>query len=80
MEGFFIFHLFIVSLAVQNLSMYNFKEKLYEIIFEADTREGKFFDIALLVVILFSIALVMLESVRPPFATNFTPFYEFWNG
>lgn len=63
MEGFFIFHLFIVSLAVQNLSMYNFKEKLYEIIFEADTREGKFFDIALLVVILFSIALVMLESV-----------------
>ena len=43
--------------------MKNFKERLYEIIFEADTREGKIFDLALLIVILISIALVMLESV-----------------
>ena len=39
------------------------KKHLYEIIFEADTREGKFFDLALLSVILISVALVMLESV-----------------
>jgi len=43
--------------------MKNFKEQLYEIIFEADTCEGKIFDLALLIVILISIALVMLESV-----------------
>ncbi len=39
------------------------KNHLYEIIFEADTKKGKFFDVALLVVILISVALVMLESV-----------------
>lgn len=39
------------------------KKQLYEIIFEADTREGKIFDLALLVVILISVALVLLESV-----------------
>ena len=39
------------------------KVLLYEIIFEADTPKGKIFDIALLVIILFSILLVMLESV-----------------
>lgn len=43
--------------------MNSFKEKLYEIIFEADTRKGRFFDIVLLLVILFSIALVLLESI-----------------
>src|SRR5690554_757458 len=39
------------------------KEKLYEIIFEADTREGKLFDIVLLILILLSVFLVMLESI-----------------
>ena len=39
------------------------KEKLYDIIFEADTKSGKLFDVILLVVILVSVALVMLESV-----------------
>ncbi|MEA3443659.1 MAG: ion transporter [Bacteroidota bacterium] len=39
------------------------KAKLYDIIFEADTRSGKFFDISLMLVILLSILLVMLESV-----------------
>lgn len=43
--------------------MRKIKDHLYEIIFEADTKEGKFFDIALLIVILISVALVMLESV-----------------
>ena len=41
-----------------------FKKKLYEIIFEADTRAGKWFDIILLVAILLSVATVMLESVE----------------
>jgi len=39
------------------------KHKLHEIIYEADTPAGKFFDIAILVVILISVALVMMESV-----------------
>ncbi|WP_340111405.1 ion transporter [Maribellus mangrovi] len=48
------------------------RERLYEIIFEADTPAGKFFDVALLVVILLSVALVMLESV-PAIRTNYRP-------
>lgn len=39
------------------------KEKIFEIIFEADTPWGKLFDVVLLITILFSVALVMLESV-----------------
>ncbi|WP_461630543.1 ion transporter [Labilibaculum euxinus] len=39
------------------------KDRLYEIIFEADTKSGKIFDIALLIVIILSILLVVLESV-----------------
>lgn len=40
------------------------REKWHEIIYEADSREGKIFDIVLIVAILFSIILVMLESVN----------------
>jgi voltage-gated potassium channel len=43
--------------------MKNIRDKLYEIIFEADTKEGKIFDVVLLCVILLSVILVMLESV-----------------
>ncbi|GAA4838309.1 ion transporter [Algivirga pacifica] len=39
------------------------QERLHEIIFEADTFWGKFFDVALLLLILMSIAVVMLESI-----------------
>lgn len=39
------------------------KAKLFEIIFEADTPSGKWFDIALIVCILLSVATIMLESV-----------------
>ena len=39
------------------------KQKIYEIIFEADTPAGKLFDVALLFVIIISVALVLLESV-----------------
>lgn len=41
----------------------NWKSKLHQVIYEADTPAGKLFDIILLVLILFSIVLVMLESV-----------------
>ena len=41
----------------------NWKHKLHEIIYEADTSEGKLFDVILLIAILASIILVMLESV-----------------
>lgn len=40
-----------------------FRDKLHEIIYEADTPEGKLFDVALLIIILISIIAVMLESV-----------------
>ena len=40
------------------------KSRLHEIIYEADTPEGKLFDIVLLFVIIASIILVMLESVN----------------
>ena len=40
------------------------KLKLYEVIFEADTKSGRSFDILLLIVIVASIILVMLESMH----------------
>jgi voltage-gated potassium channel len=40
------------------------KDRLYEIIFEADTREGRFFDLCLIILILTSIVLVILDSIR----------------
>lgn len=43
--------------------MNKIKNRLYEIVFEADTRAGRIFDSILLVIILFSIFIVMLESV-----------------
>ncbi|WP_034057880.1 ion transporter [Lacinutrix jangbogonensis] len=43
---------------------YNWKGKLHEVIYEADTPAGKIFDVILLVFILASIVLVMLESIN----------------
>ncbi|MFA8434050.1 MAG: ion transporter [Marinifilaceae bacterium] len=43
--------------------MSQLKSRLYEIIFEADTRAGKIFDLLLLIIILLSILFVMIESV-----------------
>ncbi len=40
------------------------KHKIHEIIYEADTKAGKLFDIVLLIAILASIVFVMLESVQ----------------
>ncbi len=42
---------------------FSLKHRLHEIIYEADTPAGKLFDIVLLFLILFSVVLVMLESV-----------------
>jgi len=43
--------------------MKKWKHKLHEVIFEADTPQGKFFDVVLLITILLSVVLVALESV-----------------
>lgn len=40
------------------------KEKVHEVIYEADTKAGKVFDIALLIVIVASLVLVILDSVE----------------
>ncbi|MEK9613682.1 MAG: ion transporter [Flavobacteriaceae bacterium] len=43
--------------------MRKWQHRLHEIIYEADTPEGKFFDVFLLIAILLSVVLVALESV-----------------
>ena len=40
-----------------------FRYKLHEIIFEADTRAGKLFDVFLIISIVLSVFMVMLDSV-----------------
>ena len=40
------------------------KEKWYQIIFEADTPAGKAFDVILLFAIVLSVIIVMLDSVK----------------
>ena len=40
------------------------KQRLHEIIYEADTKEGKLFDVILLIAIIASILFVMLESIE----------------
>jgi len=42
----------------------HWKDKMHEIIYEADTKEGKLFDVVLLWLILASVVLVMLDSVK----------------
>lgn len=49
---------------MSNIKKTSWKNRLHEIIYEADTKQGKLFDIVLLVAILASILLVMLESVE----------------
>lgn len=41
------------------------KNRIYEIIFEADTREGKAFDVIIIFLILLSVLLVLLDSIAP---------------
>ncbi|MEL6718664.1 MAG: ion transporter, partial [Bacteroidota bacterium] len=40
------------------------KDRIHEIIFEADTPEGKWFDVTIMVLIVASVIVVMLESVQ----------------
>ena len=49
---------------MSNIQKTSWKDRLHEIIYEADTKAGKFFDVVLLFAILASILLVMLESVE----------------
>ena len=42
----------------------NWKYRLHEIIYEADTKGGKLFDVLLLVLIIASLIVVMLESMK----------------
>lgn len=51
------------------------RERVYEIIFEADTPAGKLFDVLLFVAILASVALTMLTSVNPIRATYGTSLF-----
>lgn len=44
--------------------MTNFRDKIHEVIFEADTPLGKLFDVTLLIAIILSVVVVMLESVK----------------
>ena len=46
------------------ISKKNWKSKLHEVIYEADTPAGKIFDVLLLILILTSIIAVMLESIE----------------
>lgn len=39
------------------------KERIHEIIFEADTKEGKFFDVAIMILIVLSVIVASLETV-----------------
>lgn len=52
------------SNATQESDPKTLRENLYEVIFEADTPAGKYFDIALLIAILLSVLVIMLESVE----------------
>lgn len=53
----------------------SWKSKLHEVIYEADTRAGKLFDVLLLYTILASILLVMLESV-PSINEEYHDFFD----
>jgi voltage-gated potassium channel len=48
---------------VKDLNKLSPRERWYEIIFEADTKEGRLFNVVLLVCILASIGIIILESV-----------------
>ncbi|TPN82121.1 ion transporter [Aquimarina algicola] len=47
-----------------NSSHRSFKNRLHDIIYEADTPAGKLFDLVLLILIILSIIFVMLESIK----------------
>ncbi|WP_074409366.1 MULTISPECIES: ion transporter [Aquimarina] len=58
-----------------NSSHKNWKNRLHDIIYEADTPIGKIFDVTLLILIVLSIIFVMLESVKGLSAETYTLLY-----
>lgn len=48
---------------MSSIHSFNWRQKLHDIIYEADTPLGKLFDVILLILILLSVLFVMLESV-----------------
>lgn len=62
-------------MAREKRSKKDWRYRLHEIIYEADTPYGKLFDVILLIVIIASIALVMLESIKE-FDTNYHQFLD----
>lgn len=56
------------------LTMTTFRKKLYRIIFGTDTRSGRLFDIVLLWAILFSISLVIFDSLKT-LRTEYSEFF-----
>ncbi|HTN47137.1 MAG TPA: ion transporter [Flavipsychrobacter sp.] len=60
---------------MQSLKTKTWRERLYEIIFEADTTAGKLFDVCLLITIVASIVTVSLESVQAYFLKYKQVFY-----
>ncbi len=59
------------------MSTVTLKQKLHEVIFEAETLSGKIFDIVLIVAILGSVAVTMLESVESIAVLNESLFFGF---
>lgn len=55
------------------MTINTFRQKIYEIIFEADTGWGKLFDIVLFYAIIGSVIVVMLNSVQ-----ELNALYDFW--
>ena len=52
------------------------KHRIHEIIYETDTKEGKLFDVILLIIILLSVLLAMLESVES-ISTKYALFFDY---
>lgn len=52
------------------------KNQLFDILFEADTRSGKIFNISILIIICLSILVVLLESV-PLYRTNYKHMFNY---
>lgn len=55
---------------IENTPRTSLKEKLFEIVFNADTKSGKAFDLLLIIAIIISIIVVMLDSVSSIWAEH----------
>jgi voltage-gated potassium channel len=53
-----------VEIEIKEPAETGWRHRVYEVVFEAETPAGKFFDMTVIILILFSVAAVFLESVR----------------